>query len=52
MSVWFTSALDFDISDNRIYWTDVKAKAITRAYINGSHVERIVEFGLETPEGV
>lgn len=46
------SALDFDIKDNRIYWTDVKAKAITRAYINGSHVERIIEFGLDSPEGL
>lgn len=46
------SALDFDIKDNRIFWTDVKAKAITRAYINGSHVERIIEFGLESPEGL
>ncbi|XP_063231013.1 low-density lipoprotein receptor-related protein 6 isoform X2 [Bacillus rossius redtenbacheri] len=46
------SALDFDITDNRIYWTDVKVKAITRAFMNGSHLERIVEFGLETPEGL
>uniref|UniRef100_A0A224X518 Putative nidogen n=1 Tax=Panstrongylus lignarius TaxID=156445 RepID=A0A224X518_9HEMI len=45
-------ALDFDIKDDRIYWTDVKAKAITRSYINGSQVETIVEFGLESPEGL
>ncbi|XP_014248480.1 low-density lipoprotein receptor-related protein 6 isoform X2 [Cimex lectularius] len=46
------SALDFDIKDGRIYWTDVKANAIARSYINGSHVEKIVEFGLESPEGL
>ncbi|XP_075213889.1 low-density lipoprotein receptor-related protein 6 [Lycorma delicatula] len=46
------SALDFDIMDGRIYWTDVKMKTITRAYINGSQMERIVEFGLDSPEGL
>lgn len=46
------SALDFDINDNRIYWTDVKVKAITRAFMNGSRVEKIVEFGLDSPEGM
>ncbi|XP_011297971.1 low-density lipoprotein receptor-related protein 6 [Fopius arisanus] len=46
------SALDFDIAHSRIYWTDVKVKAITRAFINGSDVERIVDLGLETPEGL
>ncbi|KAL1122539.1 hypothetical protein AAG570_002869, partial [Ranatra chinensis] len=45
-------ALDYDVSDNRFYWTDVKGKAISRAYINGSHVETIIEFGLESPEGL
>jgi hypothetical protein len=48
----FLSALDFDISDNRIYWTDVKVKAISRAFMNGSDTEKIVEFGLDSPEGV
>lgn len=27
-------------------------KAITRAFINGSQVERIIEFGLHSPEGL
>jgi hypothetical protein len=47
----FFSALDFDINDNRIYWTDVKVKAISRAFMNGSDMEKIVEFGLDSPEG-
>ncbi|XP_012250592.2 low-density lipoprotein receptor-related protein 6 [Athalia rosae] len=46
------SALDFDMSDNRIYWTDVKLKTITRAFMNGSDMERVVDLGLETPEGL
>lgn len=48
----FLSALDFDINDNRIYWTDVKVKAISRAFMNGSDMEKIVEVGLDSPEGV
>ncbi|KAF6200224.1 hypothetical protein GE061_006527 [Apolygus lucorum] len=46
------SALDFDIRESRIYWTDVKAKALTRAYVNGSNVEKIIEYGLDSPEGL
>lgn len=52
ISNWFCfSALDFDMTDSRIYWTDIKVKSITRAFINGSQMERIVEFGLDSPEG-
>uniref|UniRef100_A0A1B6BXD2 EGF-like domain-containing protein n=1 Tax=Clastoptera arizonana TaxID=38151 RepID=A0A1B6BXD2_9HEMI len=46
------SALDFDMADNRIYWTDVKLKSITRAFVNGSSMEKIIEFGLDSPEGL
>jgi hypothetical protein len=52
MFFFVLSALDFDINDNRIYWTDVKVKAISRAFMNGSDVEKIVEFGLDSPEGM
>lgn len=45
-------ALDFDINDNRIYWTDISSKTIGRAFMNGSNLEHIVEFGLEYPEGM
>lgn len=27
-------------------------KAVTRAFLNGSDVERVVDLGLETPEGL
>ncbi|OXB59694.1 hypothetical protein ASZ78_012615, partial [Callipepla squamata] len=46
------SALDFDVSDNRIYWTDVSLKTISRAFMNGSSVEHVIEFGLDYPEGM
>lgn len=40
------------MAQNRIYWTDVKLKTITRAFINGSEVEKVIDLGLETPEGL
>ncbi|XP_074659791.1 low-density lipoprotein receptor-related protein 6-like [Tubulanus polymorphus] len=45
-------ALDFDIDDNRIYWTDLQLKSISRAFINGSALETVIQFGLEFPEGM
>lgn len=47
-----SSALDYDLLENRIYWTDIKIKAITRAFMNGSNMERVVDLGLESPEGL
>ncbi|XP_052903013.1 low-density lipoprotein receptor-related protein 6 [Anopheles moucheti] len=44
--------LDVDIADRRIYWVSQKQKYISRAYINGSDVQRIVETGLMQPEGI
>ncbi|XP_034272652.1 low-density lipoprotein receptor-related protein 5 [Pantherophis guttatus] len=46
------SALDFDVSDNRIYWTDISLKTISRAFMNGSGLEHVIEFGLDYPEGM
>ncbi|XP_075422854.1 low-density lipoprotein receptor-related protein 5 isoform X1 [Ascaphus truei] len=45
-------ALDFDVSDNRIYWTDIGLKTISRAFMNGSSVEHVIEVGLDFPEGM
>ncbi|XP_022106372.1 low-density lipoprotein receptor-related protein 6-like [Acanthaster planci] len=45
-------ALDFDINDNRIYWSDMDAKTISRAFLNGSGIENVIEFGLSFPEGM
>ena len=46
------SALDYDRSDGRIYWSDMKEKTINRAYTNGSGVEVMVEYGLDYPRGL
>ncbi|GFU58759.1 low-density lipoprotein receptor-related protein 5 [Nephila pilipes] len=46
------NALDYNINDDRIYWTDVISKTINRAFMNGSAVEPVVEFGLNYPEGM
>ncbi|GFQ74800.1 low-density lipoprotein receptor-related protein 6 [Trichonephila clavata] len=46
------NALDYNINDDRIYWTDVISKSINRAFMNGSAVEPVVEFGLNYPEGM
>lgn len=45
-------SLDMDVADRRIYWTDQKCKCISRAFINGSDVQKIVESGLVRPEGI
>lgn len=46
------SALDYNLQDNFMYWTDVKLKSISRAFLNGSEVEHIIEIGLDSPEGM
>lgn len=44
--------LDVDVREGRIYWTDPKAKSISRAYVNGSEAERVVDAGLVAPVGL
>jgi low density lipoprotein receptor-related protein 5/6 len=43
---------DVDVVDRRIYWVDQKQKSISRAYLNGSDVQKIVDLGLVLPEAV
>ncbi|XP_076116037.1 low-density lipoprotein receptor-related protein 6-like isoform X1 [Mytilus galloprovincialis] len=45
-------AIDYDINDNRIYWTDATERTISRAFMNGSAVEKVIQYGLEYPEGM
>lgn len=45
-------ALGLDITDNRIYWTDVSVNRISRAFINGSSPEVIVSLNVFTPDGL
>lgn len=44
-------SLDVDIAERRIYWTN-KSRCISRAFINGSDVQKIVDSGLIRPEGI
>ncbi|KAH9496257.1 Low-density lipoprotein receptor- protein 6 [Bulinus truncatus] len=46
------TAIDFDISDGRIYWTDVELQHISRAFMNGSSAQNIIQFGLDSPGGM
>jgi len=46
------SALDYDRMDGRIYWSDIELKTISRAFLNGSSLEVVVEFGLDYPRGL
>lgn len=46
------SALDYDRLDGRIYWSDMELKTISRAFLNGSALEVVVEFGLDYPRGL
>ena len=45
-------ALDLDIKDNRIYWTDVGRHTISRVFINGSSPEVIVSLHVFNPDGL
>lgn len=40
-----------DIKNKRVYWVDSKSKTINRVFLNGSMPERIITFGLQSPEG-
>jgi hypothetical protein len=40
-----------DIKNKRVYWVDFKSKTINRVFLNGSMPERIITFGLQSPEG-
>ena len=46
------SAIDVSPADRRVYWADSRMKTISRGYINGSRVEKIVSCGLQSPESV
>lgn len=45
------SAIDIDVKNKKVYWIDIKLKTINRIFLNGSMPEKIITFGLITPEG-
>ena len=45
-------ALDLDLTENRIYWTDVTLNTISRVFINGSSPEVLVSQNIYSPDGL
>ena len=46
------NALDFNVHDMQIYWTDLTLKSISRAYLNGSNMEHLITVDLVYPDGL
>ena len=46
------TALDFDSTEDRIYWTDRSLKTISRIFINGSSSETVISRGVYYPFGL
>ena len=46
------TALDFDSTEDRIYWTDRSLKTISRIFINGSSSETVISRGVYYPYGL
>ena len=45
-------ALDYDVVEDRVYWTDVGKKTISRAFLNGSSHEIIFDRNVQAPHGL
>ena len=45
-------ALGMDITDNRVYWTDVSLNSIRRAFINGTSPEVLVSVNVSNADGL
>ncbi|XP_071101709.1 prolow-density lipoprotein receptor-related protein 1-like isoform X1 [Haliotis cracherodii] len=45
------TAIDYDSSEDKLYWTDKKRNVIRSAFINGTGIETIIDSGISNPEG-
>ncbi|PFX23090.1 Low-density lipoprotein receptor-related protein 6 [Stylophora pistillata] len=45
-------AVDYDPTEDKIYWTDVTLKVLARAFPNGTSVELISHINVDTPDGI
>ena len=36
--------MDYDLVEQKVYWTDVRRRTISRAYLNGTDQEVVVSF--------
>eukprot|EP00118_Oscarella_pearsei_P005231 m.23758 g.23758 ORF g.23758 m.23758 type:complete len:1685 (+) comp28531_c0_seq1:115-5169(+) len=41
--------LDFDVSEEKLYWMDARLKKIYRSSINGTGIEEVISWGLPDP---
>ncbi|CAB1328019.1 unnamed protein product, partial [Coregonus sp. 'balchen'] len=46
------TSVDYDASEERIYWTDVKTQTIKRSSINGTAIETIISGGIVNGRGL
>ena len=46
------SALDFNVHEIQIYWTDLTLKSISRAYLTGRNMEHLITVDLAYPAGL
>ncbi|KAL9884451.1 LDL receptor related protein 4 [Glossina fuscipes fuscipes] len=45
-------ALDWTSDSDTIYWTDVEKSSINKAYLNGSHQQKVIHSNLVSPAGL
>lgn len=45
-------AIDYDVAEERIYWTDDDARLIRRAYLNGTNQEDLISSEVQHPDGI
>ncbi|KAJ8299613.1 hypothetical protein KUTeg_023673 [Tegillarca granosa] len=45
-------ALDFHLEKGYVFWSDVTLDKIKRAFLNGSEIMEVVQYGLESPGGL
>ncbi|XP_051039808.1 low-density lipoprotein receptor-related protein 1B-like [Phodopus roborovskii] len=46
------AVIDFDASEERLYWTDIKTQTITRAFINGTGLETVISRDTQSIRGL
>ncbi|EGW11456.1 Low-density lipoprotein receptor-related protein 1B [Cricetulus griseus] len=46
------AVIDFDASEERLYWTDIKTQTITRAFINGTGLETVISRDIQSIRGL
>ena len=43
INVHNATTLEVDIKNDQVYWIEAKAKTVTRGFLNGSHVEVVID---------